>query len=172
MLDGLAYLPEEDVEDGLLPLRGLAPTQAIDLVEYFDATYVTGSYRPVTRFGGTIHLRRLPARFPPHEWNVHQATLDSSHRTNNNCEAWNRRFGSLVGYSHPTVWKTIDALRLEASSVSAKIAQESVGAPPKKRTKSSAVQMQRRLESLSAHYIQGTKTMEHFLRGVAHTIRL
>lgn len=172
MLDGLAYLPEQDVEDGLLLLRGLAPTQANELVEYFDATYVTGSYRPLTRVGGNIHLRRIPPRFPPQKWNVHQATVEGSHRTNNNCEAWNRRFGSLVGHSHPSVWKAIDALRLEASSVSAKMAQESVGVPPQKRTKSSAAQMQLRLESLCTQYIQGAKTMEQFLRGVAHTIRL
>ncbi|KAH9374956.1 hypothetical protein HPB48_021639 [Haemaphysalis longicornis] len=33
MRDGLAYLPEEDIEDGLLMLRGLAPTLANELVE-------------------------------------------------------------------------------------------------------------------------------------------
>ncbi|KAH9360146.1 hypothetical protein HPB48_009592 [Haemaphysalis longicornis] len=33
MYDGLAYLPEEDIEDGLLMLRGLAPTLANELIE-------------------------------------------------------------------------------------------------------------------------------------------
>lgn len=49
------------------------------------------------------------------------------------------------------MWKAIDALRLEASPVSAKMAQESVGVPPQKRTKSSAVQMKLRLESFFVH---------------------
>lgn len=60
-------MPEENVEDGLLMLHGLAPTQANELVEYFDATYVTGSYRLLSRVGGNIHARRLPPRFPPQE---------------------------------------------------------------------------------------------------------
>lgn len=171
MLDGLAFLPVEDVEDGMRLLRGIMPHQATELFDYFDACYVTGTFRQLTRADGNIRLRRLPARFPPEDWNVHEATAEGSHRTNNNCEAWNRRFSSLVGHSHPTVWKAIDALRSEASTVSVKVAQESVGAPPKKRTKSSQVQMQRRLLTLSAQYGQGAKTMEEFLRGVSRTIR-
>lgn len=132
---------------------------------------MTGTFRQLTRADGTVHLRRQPARFPPEVWNVSEATTEGSHRTNNNCEAWNRRFSSLVGHSHPTVWKAIDALRAETSSVSVKIAQESIGSPPKKRTKSALVQMQRRLQNLSAQYGQGAKTMEEFLRGVSRTIR-
>lgn len=171
MLNALAFLPADEVEDGMQLLRAFMPSVAGALTEYFDSTYVSGSFRRLTRPNGGLHLRRLPPRFPCEEWNVHEATVEDSHRTNNNCEAWNRRFSSLVGHSHPSVWKAIEVLRCEVSSVSVKIAQEAVGAPPKKRTASSQVQMQRRLQALCAGYTQGSKTMEQFLRGVSHTIR-
>lgn len=80
-------MPEENVEDGLLMLHGLAPTQANELVEYFDATYVTGSYRLLSRVGGNIHVRAA-CLLDSHlkSWNVHQATVEGSHRPNDNCE--------------------------------------------------------------------------------------
>ena len=49
MLDGLAFLPLAEVADGMAHLRNVAPVKLIDLVDYFDATYVTGRYRVVQR---------------------------------------------------------------------------------------------------------------------------
>ncbi|KAL1442153.1 hypothetical protein MTO96_030919 [Rhipicephalus appendiculatus] len=64
-------------------------------------------------------------------WNVYSATLDGGHRTNNHAEAWNRRLGSIVGHSCPTVWRAIDALRSEEATGTMKMAQSRVGTPPK-----------------------------------------
>ncbi|KAL1466923.1 hypothetical protein MTO96_042410 [Rhipicephalus appendiculatus] len=80
-------------------------------------------------------------------WNVYSATLDGEHRTNNHAEAWNRRLGSIAGHSHPTVWRAIDALRSEEATVTMKIAQFPVAAPPKKRSKSAVMAMQQRLRN-------------------------
>jgi len=51
---------------------------------------VNGAYR---RFGNTaagvnvnVRLRRLQPMFPPNTWNVHNTTLQGSHRTNNSTE--------------------------------------------------------------------------------------
>ena len=38
-------------------------------------------------------------------------------RTNNLCEAWNRGFRSLVGASHPTIWKALEHIRLDHHNV-------------------------------------------------------
>lgn len=102
MLIALAFLPVDDVEDGTQLLCALMPSVASDLTEYFHSTYVSGSFRCLTRF-------------PRNKWNVHPATVEDGHRTNNNCGAWNRRFSSLVGHSHPSVWKATEVVRCEVS---------------------------------------------------------
>ncbi|KAH7978895.1 hypothetical protein HPB49_007245 [Dermacentor silvarum] len=113
MLDTLAFLPLGDVHDGMTALKGLMPEDGQEILEYFDATYISGTYRRVNRADNMVNLRRTPPTYPPAMWNVYSATLDGGHRTNNHAEAGNRRLGSIVSHSRPTVWKAIDALRSE-----------------------------------------------------------
>ncbi|XP_041372748.1 uncharacterized protein LOC121386019 [Gigantopelta aegis] len=47
MLDGLAFLPLDDVPEGMLYLRDNIPAGVEPLVDYFDQTYVTGSFRRI-----------------------------------------------------------------------------------------------------------------------------
>ena len=50
MLDGLAFLPLNDILDGMPFLRTNLPQdppEAEDLLAYFDRTYVSGQYRPI-----------------------------------------------------------------------------------------------------------------------------
>lgn len=114
-LDGLAFLPLEDMEAGLDHLREIVPRDAQPLLAYFDKTYVTGSYRRAQPAHGQVGIRikRVQPMYPPQLWNVHQATLDGEPKTNNQCEGWNNRFTHLVGYQHPSVWVLIDALQKE-----------------------------------------------------------
>ncbi|XP_064469545.1 uncharacterized protein LOC135384264 [Ornithodoros turicata] len=172
MLDGLAFLPLRDIEAGMLFLKAVAPGEAEAVVAYFDETYVNGTYRHVGRLDDNPRIRRTPARFPPEVWNVHDVTLDGGDRTNNHCEAWNRRFGSLIGHSHPTVWRAIDALRLEHSTVEGKLAQSLAGVPLVKRQKASTLQLQERLRRLCQGYADERRTLESFLRGIGHAVRL
>ncbi|KAH3849519.1 hypothetical protein DPMN_091922 [Dreissena polymorpha] len=62
-----------------------------DILDYFDATYVNGRFRNVLRNGINI-LCRTPPRFPPCDWNMFDATVNNTQRTNNQCEGWNNRF--------------------------------------------------------------------------------
>ena len=68
------------------------------LVDYFDQTYVSGTFRrggvprDVVDGAAIVRMRRIPPRYPPALWNVHQATMDDEPRTNNQCEGWNNRF--------------------------------------------------------------------------------
>ncbi|XP_037503109.2 multidrug resistance protein mrp-7, partial [Rhipicephalus sanguineus] len=123
MLDALAFLPLDDVEDGMTALKGLMPEAGREVLEYFDETYVSGTYRRVQRADNIVRLRRTPPTYPHAMWNVYSATLDGGHRTNHHAEAWNRRLGSIVGHSRPTVWRAIDALRSEEATVTMKMAQ-------------------------------------------------
>ena len=98
MLDGLAFLPVGDVTAGMECLNRIAMLEAAGLVDYFDSTYVNGAYLQ-------LQQRRLRPRFPPPVWNVHEATINGTPRTNNQCEGWNNKFVHLVGHNHPSVFK-------------------------------------------------------------------
>ena len=84
MLDALAYLPVNEIESGMRYLIRKIPQddglEALELlVNYFDATYVSGTIRRVKRPGTgdgipKLNLRRKPPLFPPPLWNVHEAT--------------------------------------------------------------------------------------------------
>ena len=98
MLDGLAFLPLSDVTEGMQYLRNLDEEYTDDLLDYFDHTYVSGSFRRIQRPAlpgedqPTIRLRKMPPLFPPQMWNVHNATLRGDAHTNNLCETWSNRF--------------------------------------------------------------------------------
>ena len=176
-LDALAFLPTEDIPEGIMYLRGNTPPDAEPLVDYFDQTYVTGTYRRagVPRDGpygaAIVRMRRVPPRYPPALWNVHQATLDDEPRTNNQCEGWNNRFTHLVGYQHPSVWTMIDALKKEDAVACTHIAKDLNGQPPKKRVRREYKDMQIRLRTLCEDRAAGRKTIPELLRGVGHNIR-
>ena len=76
----------------------------------------------------------IPPRFPPATWNVHERTLADEPRTNNLCEGWNSRFSSMVGFTHPSIWKA-KSIQVETNEASTKILQSNIGNPPRKHTK-------------------------------------
>lgn len=175
MLDGLAFLPVADVVRGMAHLREIAPDGADALMAYFDATYVNGIYRQrriVVDEANRLQIRRIPARFPPELWNVHEQTLNDDPRTNNMCEGWNSRFSQLVGFYHPSIWKLIKHLQIEECNSTTMLSQATIGNPPKKRTKRVHIQQQRRLKTLCTEYSEGRSVLANFLRGVGHNIHI
>lgn len=170
-LNGLAFLPEDDVVAGMLELRNTAPEEAIELLNYFDANYVNGVYRRVQRQNGLLAFRRKAPRFPPKTWNVNAATVNGHHRTNNVSESWNNKFNQLVGHHHPSIWTAIRALQQEQSTVDTAILQDAIGHRPTKRTKRKHKDMQLRLKNLCSDYENGRKDIPNFLRGVGHNLR-
>ena len=135
MLYGLAFLPVDDVPAGMAHLRTLVPNGADPLIDYFDATYVTGRYRQARGQvnGNAIRMRRVPPPFSPASWNVHQVTVDGGQRTNNVCEGWNNKFAHLVGHQHPSVWKCIKAFQFAHEATDTLLQQAATGQPPGKR---------------------------------------
>lgn len=171
MMDGLAFLPLDDIPAGMRVLRNLVPDGAEDLLDYFDATYVSGRFRP-RQDGNALLLRRAPPMFPAVLWNQHNATVNGDPRTNNICESFNQRFKQLVGHYHPDVWRCIQWFRLEESSDYTILAQNAVGEAPTKRVRQDYIRMQERLRTLCLDRANNRKTVEEFLRGVGHNIRL
>lgn len=181
MLDALAFLPVTEVSEGMAFLRQCIPSgvgleNVVDLVDYFDSTYVTGSVRTIRRPAIShrlqpIRIRRIPPLFPPTVWNVHEATLAGNARTNNFCESWNNGFASLVGHNHPSLWVLLGAIQQDEATSSTAILQDARGQPPAKRVKRNMVQLQARLQQLCADRRDNRKSVEETLRGIGHNIR-
>ena len=104
MIDALAFLPVNDVVQGMAYLyQNVHPhPQALELLDYFDKTYVNGVVRNIQAPGQPIVVRRIPPIFPPALWNVHTATMNNDPWTNNVCESWNNAFYHIVGHNHPS----------------------------------------------------------------------
>jgi hypothetical protein len=172
MLDGLAFLPVADVENGLQWLQTVTPSNATQLLTYFDETYVSGVTRQLpTGPHGQSRVRRTPARFAPALWNVHSTTLDDGSRTNNVAEGWNNRLRNLVGHYHPSIWRLIEALQADSAEASAAVLKQAVGNLPPKPASRAAVAHHKRLRRLCDEYVAGDRLLADFLRAVGHSIR-
>ena len=124
----------------------------IDLVTYFDQTYVNGTYRRANaRRNSRIvdRLNRSPPLFPPPLWNAFESTVAGSSRTNNACEGWKDQ-----------------ALAATA------ILQDARGQPATKRQKRSAARLQSRLYNICCDRRDGRKSVQETLRAVSNCIRL
>jgi len=174
-LDALAFLPPDEVREGMTHLKDIMPDEAEPLVEYFDTTYVTGQLRQrrVPQGDGIprLQFRRLPPMFDPASWNMHEITLADQPRTNNVSEGWNNKFHGFVGHDHPTVWKLIECLQAECARVTTTLLQDERGIRPKKRVKKVYTELQTRLRNLCQDRVEGRKAIQEFLRGVSHNLR-
>lgn len=160
MLDALAFLPVEDVKKGMEYLWATCPFSMMDVLYYFDTTYVSG-------VGGD---NTKPPMFPPHCWNVHKATLADLHRTNNLCESWSNRFNTLVGHHNPSVWTVLEAFRKdEALGRTQSLGQNRPGGTSKRIE--NLKKHQRLLKRLCQEYCSGQRDLPSFLLSVGRTIR-
>ena len=118
MLDGLAFLPVDDVQAGMAHLRTLVLNGADPLAYYFVATYVTG---PTGKLVGTFDGKAIRMRrAPPSSLQLHgkcTKSLDGGRRANDVCEGWNNKcvdlVRHLVGHQHTFVWKCIKAFQAD-----------------------------------------------------------
>lgn len=176
MMDGLAFLPVEEVDAGMAYLWTIVPPAANELLQYFDDTYVSGILRhqPFDGADGAMvhHFNRRPPMFPKATWNVNQATLDGNARTNNVCEGWNNKFRSLVGHYHPSVWHCVEWFKKEEANVATVIAQTLVGNGPVKKTTRRYVQLHQRLANLCQDLLLQRVDLQQFLASVGWNIRL
>ena len=86
--------------------------------------------------------------------------------TTNAVEAWHRSFNSTVGCHHPTIWKFIQALKLEQGIVEVKQMKFLAGEKPTKRIKWQ--HQEETLKNIIQDYLN--RTMLEFLKGIAHHI--
>lgn len=176
MLDGLAFLPLADVDAGMALLRANVPQVdgVQDVVDYFDATYVSGGMRvpqgPVTA-QPALRLRRTPPLFPPEFWNMHEATINGDERTNNACEGWNNAFSHLVGQDHPPLWTVIEAFQMDEAMVATDIVENARGQPPQRNVNRNLVGLQTRLLNLCRNRRDNVATVAETLSGLGRVVR-
>ncbi|XP_042211389.1 uncharacterized protein LOC121858820 [Homarus americanus] len=75
MIDALAYLPLDNVDEGMRYLKTVIPQdppEAEELLMYFDCTYVSGSFRPIQQPVAMssdalmpLRMRHIPPMFAP-----------------------------------------------------------------------------------------------------------
>ncbi|CAI6350518.1 unnamed protein product [Macrosiphum euphorbiae] len=146
MLDGLAFLRLNRLQEGVEYLKLIIPLGAEELFQYFDETYVSGTICRINKQNTlSLRVRSFPAMFPPETWNVQRTTLENNQQTNNVCESWNNRFCHLVGGKHPSFWTLITKIKNELSAEHF-FALQNIGESKIKRTKSKTVQ--KRLKTL------------------------
>ena len=143
MIDAIAFLPVNDVALGVAYLRqNMHPhPRAVELLDYFDDTYVRGTMNDRLRAANRPAQRNAPL-FPPALWNVHTATLNDNPRTNNVCESWNNAFFYIVGHNHPSMWNCVTALQRDHASEERLVQQDALGQHPRQYVKPALVDMQ------------------------------
>lgn len=172
MIDGLAFLPVDSVSEGMRVLKEVVPEELTGLLDYFDSNYVSGTYRSVIGQSGLMRFRRTPPRFEPQTWNVHNATMNDEHRTNNVCESWNNGFRNLVGHNNPSMWTVIECLQKDCTLVETEHFRYQRGEPARKRVKKQTVVHQKRLKTLCEQFVKEEKTISEFLYAIGLCIRL
>ena len=106
-LSALAFLPPEEVCNSFSYLSICAPCETKTVYKYFGDTFVLG--RSIARWRGRPGRlqQRHPPRFPPTLWSVYHLQACNLPRTNNNLEAWHRRFETVVERYHMGVFLMI-----------------------------------------------------------------
>ena len=158
LLSALAFAPPFDVQT-LFPVvvQNLPMPVTEGLVLYFERTYI-GRTLPGGAFQQPIFSIAM--------WNYHLEALAGYPRTTNAVEAWHRSFNSTVGCHNPTIWKFIQALKLEQGIVEVKQMKFLAGEKPTKRIKWQ--HQEETLKNIIQDYLN--RTMLEFLKGIAHHI--
>ncbi|CAF2843674.1 unnamed protein product [Rotaria sp. Silwood2] len=127
-LMALCLMPVSEVEYEFKRIRSIASPSLDDLFTYFYRQWIDGNV-------------------PLSMWNFY----DLDHRTNNICEAYNRRFGTRVMKKHPNLWTFIQLIQSENARCEHLIIQLDAGASSSKQSTRTTM-FQRRFETLKTRF--------------------
>ena len=169
-LVSLAFLPEEEIEEGFDILDGLRENnehlreneKLVELMSYFEDTYIG---RPQRRG------RRRAPRYHPSLWNVRGRTTAGLPRTNNSLEGWHCALQTLFDGPHPSIWKFFEGLKKEIVLTMVDIETMQTGGhhPPQKKK---YVDINKRLQTLILRHSRNELTTLEFLKGVSYNVTL
>ena len=113
-LFALAFLPPEEILAAFNILKLEMPPETNEVIQQFEDNYAHGRIRQ--HLQNETVIRSAPL-FPPQLWSVYNSNEMGILRTQNNVEAWHRRWEILVGQSHVGVYRMIEELQKEQQSV-------------------------------------------------------
>jgi hypothetical protein len=165
-LFALAFLPPQEIPDAFDILKLEMPPEANEVVQWFEDNYVHGKIRWHLRNETVIRSAPL---FPPQLWSVYDSNEMGIPRTQNNIEAWHRRWEILVGQSHVGVYRMIEELQKEQQSVDLQVESIIRGEqrPAKKKT---LIEREKRIMMIVND--RENRSVMDFLRGIAHNLTI
>ena len=113
----LAFLLPGQVQQGFDDLYSALPSFLEPLLDYFEDNYI-GRRRP---------NGRATPRCPIELWNMRERTLNGAMRTNNNAEAWHRRFNSIIDCEYPSLWVFIQSIQKEENYIHCQLVKTNAG---------------------------------------------
>lgn len=161
----LAFLPPEEIPSAFAEIKEQLEIESgtEHLLMWFEDNYVLGRVRKTLRNGNII--RGLPL-FSPELWSVFNQNIP---RTQNNIEAWHRRWECLVGESHVGVYHLIKELQKEQKNTEIMI-ESILRGVPRPHSKKKTEQREDRIQNVIQN--QGNVPVMEFLRGIAYNMTL
>ena len=156
-------MPPEDIPAAFDQLKDAIPTEASQVIQWFENTYVHGRIRRRLRNGNIVRSAPL---FPPHFWSVVDNIEYTFPRTQNSIEAWHRQWETLVGAAHTSVFKIIRKMQKGQFQIQLDIEANIRGA----RRRRQAVTREARIQTVYNNRDQ--MPLMNFLRGIAHNLSL
>jgi len=163
-LAALAFVPEEDVVGAFESLVAdefftINETLLKNFLKYFELNYI-----------GQFHLnRRREPLYDISDWNCYNSVKNGIAKTNNSVEGWHRKFSTLVGADHPSIWKFIDTLKAEQSMNEKEFNQYIAGMDPPTSRKTYR-DIAKRINKIVEDY-ENREIMD-YLRGIAYNFDL
>jgi len=162
----LAFMPPHDIPGAFDELKSEMPPEAMEVVQWFEDNYVHGRVRRQLRNGNVLRAEPL---FPPQLWSVAELIDQGIPRTQNNVEAWHRRWNTLVGRPHIGVFNIIKKLKKEQRYVDLQV-ESILRGEPRPPQKKEIVDREKRI--MTVYNDRANRSTMDFLRGLAHNIRL
>uniref|UniRef100_A0A5S6Q519 Uncharacterized protein n=1 Tax=Trichuris muris TaxID=70415 RepID=A0A5S6Q519_TRIMR len=145
-LYALAFLGEDEIPEGFDALMARVPEAARGLMEWFEKV----------------------CAIPPHLWSVRECVVDALPRTQNNVEAWHRRWENLVGSAHVGVYRIVQEIEKEQRKVDVECHRIEQGQLPRRRNGNV---LRREEELLGIISERGWRPdVVEYLRAIAHNL--
>ena len=127
---------------------------------------IYGRIRRTSRNGNII--RSLPL-FPPDFWSVADNIDNAFPCTQNTIEKWHRRWETVVGLAHVSVFRIIQEIQKEQNHVQLEI-ESIVRGAPRPTPRRQAYMREMRIQTVFND--RSNRSLMEFLRGIAHNMSL
>ncbi|XP_021952041.1 uncharacterized protein LOC110848975 [Folsomia candida] len=165
-LVALAFVPPEDVIstfEMLMSEEFFIHNEVLlqEFLAYFEKTWL-GPRNP-------RGIARLAPLFAIPLWNCCHSVLEDLPKTNNSCEGFNSGFSTLLGASHPTIYKLIDGLKEQQVLTELSMNQRIAGNVPTPRKKIAIAS--KKLKTVVEQYGVGDFSHIDYLRQISYRVR-